>query len=60
MYKGSVGRTALLSQENGAVVFLAALVEELGEPREELFALSVTVSMIWVRCVYFIIAQMSF
>jgi hypothetical protein len=35
-----MGRTALLSQVDGAVVCLAALVEERGEPREELFAVS--------------------
>jgi hypothetical protein len=32
-----------LSQEDGAVVFLAALVEERGELLEELFVLSMTI-----------------
>ena len=41
--KGRVGLTALLSQEDGAMVFLAALVEERGELLEELFALSMTI-----------------
>ena len=34
------GRTALLSQEDGAVVFLAALVEDGRELGEKLFAVS--------------------
>ena len=43
MCKGYVGLTALLSQEDRAMFFLAALVEERGELLEELFAPSMTI-----------------
>jgi hypothetical protein len=43
--KYALGLTALLSQVDGAMIFQSPLVEELGEAQEELFALSVTVSI---------------